>query len=85
LGPEVCDLSENMRVVLKTGTDAILERITDCVKQGQRDGSIQAETPAATLAESLYQLWLGASLLAKLNKDDAPFDAALINTQRLLS
>ncbi len=85
LGPEVCDLSENMRVVLKAGTDAIIERITDCVKQGQHDGSIQGETPAVALAESLYQLWLGASLLAKLNKDDAPFETALINTRRLLS
>lgn len=85
LGPEVCDLSEGMRVVLKTGTDAIIGRIADCVGQGQRDGSIQTETPAAVLAESLYQLWLGASLLAKLNKDAAPFDTALVNTQRLLS
>lgn len=85
LGPEVCDLSEDMRVVLKNGTDTIIERITACVEQGQREGSIQADTAAATLGQSLYQLWLGASLLAKLNKNDVPFDTALINTQRLLS
>src|SRR3546814_521693 len=85
LGPEVCDLSEDMRGVLKTGTDAIIKRITQCIEQGQLDGSVQAETPADALAQSLYQLWLGASLLAKLNKDDTPFDTALINTQRLLS
>lgn len=85
LGPEVCDLSEGMRMVLKTGTDAIIERIAHFIKQGQLDGSIQVDTPAAVLAQSLYQLWLGASLLAKLNKDDTPFDTALINTQRLLA
>ncbi len=85
LGPEVCDLSEDMRVVLKTGTDAIIERIAQCIGQGQLDGSIPVETPAPMLAQSLYQLWLGASLLAKLNKDHAPFDTALINTKRLLS
>ncbi len=85
LGPEVCDLSEDMRVVLKTGTDAIIKRIAQCIEQGRLDGSIQAETPAPVLAQSLYQLWLGASLLAKLSKDDAPFDTALINMERLLS
>src|SRR3546814_18881752 len=45
LGPEVCDLSEDMRGVLKTGTDAIIKRITQCIEQGQLDGSVQAETP----------------------------------------
>ncbi len=85
LGPEVCDLSNDMRVVLQKGTDAIIERIAHCIKQGQLDGSIQAETSASALAQSLYQLWLGASLLAKLSKDRAPFDTALINTKRLLA
>lgn len=85
LGPEVCDLSDAMRVILQRGTDAIIKRIEQCIERGQVDGSIQTETPAVVLAQALYQLWLGASLLAKLNKNDAPFETALINTKLLLS
>jgi TetR/AcrR family transcriptional repressor of nem operon len=85
LGSEVCDLSEDMRLVLKTGSEAIIERLARCIEQGQLEGSVQAETPAAALAQSLYQLWLGASLLAKVSKDRAPFDTALIHMERLLS
>lgn len=84
LGPEVCDLSEDMRTILKRGTDAIVKRIADCVVQGQADGSITNTTTASELAEALYATWLGASLLAKLNKSTQPFDVALSASRRLL-
>ena len=85
LGPEVCDLSEDMRLVLQHGTDAVVGRIAQCIAQGQADGSISAATPAPVLAASLYQLWLGASLLGKVGKQGAPFETARIATQHLLS
>lgn len=85
LGPEMCDLSDDMRAVLRSGTDAIIQRIARCAAQGQSDGSIPATLAAPALAESLYQLWLGASLLAKLNHSSAPFDTALATSRRLLS
>ncbi|HCQ48555.1 MULTISPECIES: TetR/AcrR family transcriptional regulator [unclassified Achromobacter] len=84
LGPEMCDLSEDMRIVLQRGTDAIIERISRCVRLGQDDGSITSAVPAEALAQSLYELWLGASLLAKLNKATTPFDTAFATTQRLV-
>jgi len=84
LGPEVCDLSDDMRSVLRTGTDAIITRLTDCVRAGQADGSITSDLDAPALAESLYQLWLGASLLSKLGRHEEPFAAALVSTKRLL-
>ncbi|MNU05410.1 hypothetical protein D3C72_2502050 [compost metagenome] len=52
--------------------------------QGQADGSIANATAAPVLAESLYQLWLGASLLGKVNKHGAPFETARLTTQQLL-
>ncbi|MEB0055099.1 TetR family transcriptional regulator C-terminal domain-containing protein, partial [Pseudomonas sp. FG1] len=73
LGAEVCDLSENMRAVLEKGTALIIERITRCVEQGKSDGSITAPTHASILAEALYQMWLGASLLVKVNRTHEPF------------
>ncbi len=85
LGAEVCDLSVDMGAVLQRGTGAILDRLTLCVEAGQLDGSVAAATPARVLAESLYQLWLGASLMVKVARSGGPFDAAMSTTQRLLS
>lgn len=85
LGAEVCDLSENMRGVLEKGTALIIERMIRCVEQGKADGSIDASVDAAILAEALYQMWLGASLLVKVNRTREPFDAALDMSRRLLA
>lgn len=85
LGAEVCDFSEDMRSVLLVGTDKIIERIAGCVEKGMADGSIPLTMTAYELAESLYQLWLGASLLAKVNKSTKPFETALAMTNRMIS
>lgn len=85
LGPEVCDLSDDMRTTLKSGTDTIVERIQACVAQGLKDGSLSGSLDPHALAESLYQLWLGASLLAKVGHSTAPFDVAMSTTRQLLS
>ncbi len=85
LGPEMCDLSDDMRMVLRKGTDAIIQRIARCADQGVADGSISTAVPPPELAESLYQLWLGASLLAKLNQSTASFDTALAASHHLLA
>ncbi|MDN2697091.1 TetR/AcrR family transcriptional regulator [Janthinobacterium sp. SUN073] len=85
LGAEVCDLSVDMGAVLQQGTGAILDRLTQCVEAGHLDGSVAAATSARVLAESLYQLWLGASLMVKVARSCGPFDAAMSTTQRLLS
>ncbi|AUB75489.1 TetR/AcrR family transcriptional regulator [Pseudomonas paraversuta] len=85
LGAEVCDLSEDMRGVLEEGTALIIQRIKRCVEQGMADGSITSTQDAETLAESLYQLWLGASLLVKVRNTTAAFDTALMTSERLLA
>ncbi|AIB41569.1 MAG: TetR family transcriptional regulator [Pseudomonadales bacterium RIFCSPLOWO2_12_60_38] len=85
LGAEVCDLSEDMRSVLEEGTALIIQRITRCVEQGMADGSITSTQNAETLAESLYQLWLGASLLVKVRNTTAAFETALNTSKRLLA
>ncbi|WP_109513285.1 TetR/AcrR family transcriptional regulator [Pseudomonas ovata] len=85
LGAEVCDLSEDMRGVLEKGTAMIIQRIRQGVERGQADGSINSGLEAALLADSLYQLWLGASLMVKLQHSAQPFEAAMQMSQRLLS
>ncbi len=84
LGAEVCDLSEDMRGVLERGTAKIIQRITACVDMGVADGSVDADGNSRDFAESLYQLWLGASLLVKVNKSTESFDTAMSMTKRLL-
>lgn len=83
LGAEVADLSEAMRLTLRDGTDRIIGRLADCVASGVADGSLPALEPLPT-ARTLYQLWLGASLLAKLHRDESPLEHAWAATQHLL-
>ena len=84
LGAEVCDLSDPMRLVLKGGTHKVVERLAACVERGQADGSIGSAQPAPVLAETLYQMWLGASLMAKVEQDPEPFKAVMTMSKHLL-
>jgi len=84
LGAEVCDLSESMRAALKRGTGHIVERLASRVKAGGVDGSLPAAGDAHAVAVTLYQNWLGASLLAKITRDRAPLDRAMADTRKLL-
>ncbi|WP_107853234.1 TetR/AcrR family transcriptional regulator [Oceanimonas marisflavi] len=84
LSAEVADLSEAMRLTLKAGTDKVIGRIQDCITAGVADGSLPAATKPALLATSLYQLWLGASLLTKLHRDAQHMDQAMAMTRQWL-
>lgn len=84
LAGEVADLSDAMRVTLRDGTDQIVSRIARTLEAGVVDGSIPPLAPQAT-AETLYQMWLGASLLGKLHRDTAPLENAMKFTEKLLS
>ncbi|RZA35647.1 MAG: TetR/AcrR family transcriptional regulator [Lysobacteraceae bacterium] len=84
LGAEVADLSEPMRLALKQGTSGIVARLAGAIERGTADGSLAVDDAPALVAESLYQLWLGASVMAKIVRDASPFDAAMRTTQQVL-
>ena len=84
LGAEVCDQYDSMRHVLAKGTHDIVQKIAQCIREGQEDRSLPAVADAGELAEELYQLWLGASLMAKIHDPDKAFEKALNATLRLL-
>lgn len=84
LSAEVADLSESMRLTLRDGTEQVVSRLTSCIEQGQAEKNLP-ETDARQLAETLYQLWLGASLLNKLQRTGQSLDTSMSTTQRLLS
>jgi TetR/AcrR family transcriptional repressor of nem operon len=84
LSAEVSDLSEPMRLALQRGTDAILARLSACMMEGRTDGSLPAPLDPEIASQSLYQLWLGASLLAKVRRNATSFASALQTTQAWL-
>ena len=83
LSAEVADLSESMRLTLRDGAERVVSRITECLEQGQADGSVP-KGDARHLAETLYQLWLGASLLNKLQRTGQSLQTSMAMTTRLL-
>ncbi|KMO40389.1 TetR family transcriptional regulator [Methylobacterium variabile] len=85
LAAEVSDLSEPMRLALKAGTAGIIDRVARAIEAGAGDGSLRVEGTPREVAETLYHLWLGASLMAKIERTDAPFEAAMAATRRILN
>lgn len=85
LGAEVADLSEAMRTSLRRGTEAITRHIAGVINQGLHDGSLQVDVNADETAQSLYQLWLGASVMVKITRTTQPFDAAMAATRQWLN
>lgn len=84
LGAEVADLSENMRKALQVGTSGIIQRLTWGIKGGIEDGSVRIDETPGRVAESLYQLWLGASVMVKIVRTKEPFTSAMLLTQKSL-
>jgi len=84
LSAEVADISETMRLTLREGTDRVVQRLAQCLQEARVDGSVPCALVADATALTLYELWLGASLLAKLRRDGSPFEHALRSTELLL-
>jgi TetR/AcrR family transcriptional regulator, transcriptional repressor for nem operon len=85
LGSEVSDLSEAMRAVLDLGTRRIIERLAAALDAAIAAGEIDhAPAQAMALAETLYSLWLGASLMAKITRGSAPLQKAFTATRKFL-
>ncbi|PCM43997.1 TetR/AcrR family transcriptional regulator [Marinobacter sp. ANT_B65] len=84
LSAEVADLSEAMRLTIRDGTSQIISSIAQCIEAAIAEGSLP-EQNARQLATNLYQLWLGASLLTKLHRDDQHMAHAMALTQELIT
>ncbi|KAA0940429.1 TetR/AcrR family transcriptional regulator [Streptomyces apricus] len=84
LGAEVADLSESMRLAMKDGTGAIVDRLERTIAEGLADGSVAVEGDPRGTAQALYDMWLGASVMAKIHRDLAPIDTAMTVTRQLL-
>ncbi|MET7477327.1 TetR/AcrR family transcriptional regulator [Streptomyces sp. NPDC005648] len=84
LGAEVADLSESMRLALKEGTSAVVDRIERTIADGVEDGSLSIDGEARVVAQALYDMWLGASVMAKIHRSLEPLDTVTTVTRKLL-
>jgi len=84
LGAEVADLSEAMRLALDRGTSAVIDRLRRAVVAGVSEGSLVIDEDPQDVARGLYQLWLGASVMAKIVRDTQPFETATMTTRQVL-
>ena len=85
LGAEVADLSEDMRSSLDRGTAAIIKRLSGAIKAGVAEGSLSiGKNTPDRIAQSLYQLWLGASVMVKIVRHAEPFKTAMVTTRQIL-
>ena len=84
LSAEVADMSESMREVLVAGMRQVQQRLAQTIVIGQHDGSLSPALQPEPLAESLYQLWIGAELMTKVQRSPAPLQRALQQTEQWL-
>lgn len=84
LGAEVSDLSETMRMAMKAGTTAIVDRVEQMIISGIADGSVSVDASPRTTAEALYDTWLGASVMAKIHRSPDYLDRAMTLTRQTL-
>jgi TetR/AcrR family transcriptional regulator, transcriptional repressor for nem operon len=84
LGAEISDLSEAMRLTTKAGTTAIIDRIEQMITDGIHDGSVSVADGARETAEALYDLWVGASMMAKIHGSPLQLDRAMAVTRQVL-
>jgi hypothetical protein len=61
------------------------EALSQCLADGQRDGSVRSDVPATELARTVLALWEGAVLSAKVQRGQKPLNMARRTLRRLLA
>ena len=85
LSAEVTDLSEEMRLTLKNGTENVIKHIEICIDEGIANKELPGHLNAADITQQIYAMWIGATLLTKVHHNRAGLDSAMRATKRLLS
>ncbi len=85
LAAEVSSMSEDMRLAMVSGTTAVIARVARVIKEGKADGSVSIHGSPSEAAHTIYELWMGATLMAKVRRDRSAFDTAVATTNRILS
>ena len=84
LSAEVADLSENMSSILQKGVSDIIAHLAQTLEQGEDEGTIASLQDPRALAEMIYHMWLGASLVASISHSDGALNSAMDATRALV-
>lgn len=85
MAAEVADLSEAMRLAISHGTSGIVSRLTTAIEIAVAERSLAITGDASSAAQALYQLWLGASVMVKIERDVKQFETAMMITRQILN
>lgn len=85
IGAEISDVSDEIRDILEGGTRQITAHLCQAISEGQADHSIFLDVRPDLLGTTLYEMWLGASLMAKLSRTPDPFLNPLGATNMMLA
>jgi TetR/AcrR family transcriptional repressor of nem operon len=83
LGPEAANFTGPMRGELNSGVSQIVDRLERIITAGVADESMSSTDPRSS-AETLYDMWVGASIMAKINRSPATFDTTMTATRQHL-
>ena len=85
LSAEVTDLSESMRSTLQLGTQKVIHLLQVCVQEAIESNAINSHEPAETIAQELYYIWLGATLMTKVQHTRDALECAMRATEKRLN
>lgn len=85
LSAEVTDLSESMRATLQLGTQQVIRLLQACVQEAIDLNTIVYDEPAETMAQELYYMWLGATLMTKVQHTREALECAMRATEKRLN
>lgn len=66
------------------GHHGITRRLVRAIKDSVAEGLRTIDNSPTEVAQSLYQLWLGASVMVKIVHDTQPFATAMATTRHIL-
>ncbi len=55
------------------------------IETGVAEGSLSINGNPTSVAQSLYHLWLGASVMVKISRNTQPFETAMTTTRQILN
>jgi len=85
LSAEVTDLSESMRRTLNEGTGKVIARISKAIEEAVDSKELVISTNADALAQELYYMWVGATLLTKVSHTRDALECAMQATRKRLT
>lgn len=85
LSAEVADLSESMRATLQSGTQKVIDLLQGCLQEAVDLKAINCVEPAEVVAQELYFMWLGATLITKVQHTRNALACAMRATEKRLN